>query len=259
MIRLSAQSYRFANISKHAGKLYDLAQREGLDASRLVAGQMKQAVEEGPRSVEALHDLLSFSGNPLNMQTYGNTGSARLRARLELLKKLDESVNASRFTSIQSSSYDIARITDKRKLASSLPQGSFSTPLQDKLPDPLGRTVKAKKVSSKLAPTRDTRFDNLFDFAAAPSPRKPSKPGYLARIVRGSAPGEPVFKDDMGGAKGFFAGIGNATFGLLAQIGDQALTDGFGTSKASEVGGDCRLGLDGAGGWVLTRRALGFP
>ena len=46
-----AQSYRFANISKHAGKLYDLAQREGLDASRLVVGQMKQAVEEGPRSV----------------------------------------------------------------------------------------------------------------------------------------------------------------------------------------------------------------
>ena len=73
-----AQSYRFADISKHAGKLYDLAQR-GLDASRLVAEQMKQAVEEGPRSVEALHDLLSFSGNPLNMQTYGNTGSARLR------------------------------------------------------------------------------------------------------------------------------------------------------------------------------------
>ena len=30
------------------------------------------------------------------MQTFGNTGSARLQARLELLKKLDESVNASR-------------------------------------------------------------------------------------------------------------------------------------------------------------------
>ena len=192
---------------KHAGKLYDLAQREDLDASRLVAGQMKQAVEEGPRSVEALHDLLSFSGNPLNMQTYGNTGSARLRARLELLKKLDESVNASRFTSIQSSSYDIARITDKRKLASSLPQGSFSTPLQDKLPDPLGRTVKSKKVSNKLAPTRDTRFDTLFDFAAAPPTRKPSKPGYLASIVRGTT-SEPVFKDDMGEPRDFLQRLG---------------------------------------------------
>ena len=188
------------------------------------------------------------------MQTYGNTGSARLRARLELLKKLDESVNASRFTSIQSSSYDIARITDKRKLASSLPQDSFSTPLQDKLPDPLGRTVKAKKVTSKLGPTRDTRFDNLFDFAAAPPPRKPSKSRVIWPVLFAEARQVNRSLKTIWAEQRFFAGIGNATFGLLAQIGDQALTDGFGTSKASEVGGDRRLGPDGAGGQGLLAR-----
>ena len=101
------------------------------------------------------------------MQTFGNTGSARLRARLELLKKLDESVNASRLR--------VCRVHLTISPGSQINENSLQVFLRaafrhrfDKLPDPLDETVKTKKVSNKLAPTRDTRFDKLFDFAAAP-------------------------------------------------------------------------------------------
>ena len=106
---------------------------------------MQRAVDEGPQSVEALRDLLHFSGSPFNNQTFGTTADGRMQARLLLLEKLDKSWTGSHLESQQSNCHDVGRVNDKHKLAKKLSAKKFDKPLVDKLPDPLGRTVKAQE------------------------------------------------------------------------------------------------------------------
>ena len=81
-----ARAYRFASITKHAGKLYDLALREGKDPKKLVMEQMQRAVDETAIGGVA---RLCFQ-IALNNQTFGTTADGRMQARL-YFEKLDKS------------------------------------------------------------------------------------------------------------------------------------------------------------------------
>ena len=115
-----AQSYQYANITHLTEALKERAQELGLDAETLVTKIFDRAVEEGPQSVQELHDLLHFSDSLFNDETRGSTAVDRLDARLVLLTDLEDSLGRGAVvTSIQGKAADIGRVTKKVEIAQS--------------------------------------------------------------------------------------------------------------------------------------------
>ena len=79
-----------------------------------------RAVDEGPASVEALRELLSFKESwfPLNDETRESTHQDRLGVRLALIQQIADGLERNpKFSSVQSLALDIDRISNKTRLA----------------------------------------------------------------------------------------------------------------------------------------------
>ena len=77
------------------------------------------AIDEGPASVEALHELLSFKESWFtNDETRGSTHQDRLGVRLALIQQIADGLERNpKFSSVQSLALDIDRISNKTRLA----------------------------------------------------------------------------------------------------------------------------------------------
>ena len=110
-----ARSENFANITPHAATLRELADEQGMDGKVLVDGLMQKAIDEGPASVAALNELLSFKTSwfPLNDETRHSTQTDRHMARLSLLSEVADGLDKGLpgLRSVQSVS--ISRVRDK--------------------------------------------------------------------------------------------------------------------------------------------------
>ena len=119
-----------------------------------VQSVLSRAVDEGPASVEALYDLLSFKESwfPLNDETRGSTHQDRLGVRLALIQQIADGLERDpKFTSVQSLALDIDRISNKTRLAQAPGQVRTIYAKSDDLGVlALGRGMDPDRVSTKL-------------------------------------------------------------------------------------------------------------
>ena len=103
----------------HSCPLRELADEQGMDGKVLVDGLMQKAIDEGPASVAALNELLSFKTSwfPLNDETRHSTQTDRHMARLSLLSEVADGLDKVFGTLSSSVSLDISRVRDKVELA----------------------------------------------------------------------------------------------------------------------------------------------
>lgn len=77
-------------ISPKVELLRELATSQGLDTAALVDETLQQAIDDGPNTAEALHDLLQFRVWPAAKDMVGTSAASRLGARLLILEELKE-------------------------------------------------------------------------------------------------------------------------------------------------------------------------
>ena len=107
--------------------------------------------------------------------------------------------------------------------------------------------MKAPKNKPKSGVVRDSRYDELFDFAAPTPKRKAPKAGYIANILRGGGKSSPVFSEKGGGAAKLFANLANMGLSIASDEAQKALSTGGGIEKKRALSESLVMGFSAHG------------
>ena len=107
-------------ISPKVELLRELATARGLDSATLVDETFQQAIDAGPRTAEALHELLKFRVWPAAKDMVATSTASRLGARLIILEELKELQDKHRDHTMEELVDFLARNLNKVELARGL-------------------------------------------------------------------------------------------------------------------------------------------